>query len=277
MAPPYSRAPVAPQLLELPLLLAVMGFSAALLGLSGHSIHLFGRLDSKATINDLVRIEDNGIILVDIVLLAISAVAFAFSLLALVLACSQFPKRRGERTGKGTYCYAFSGLVLLLLSGAYAGIAAAYTAFSVQKTMTFSAGPSYREPFSDNDKVLLRSIYMQFAASQSGQTALLTTQQLTTLGDWANVESLNDANALLRRNNYLHYRTYRATVAVCWVTMATTFFAMVVHFALPPVLKALGMTRPPRGEEEEVKRRQRQAVMFATGERRSHRGYQEHY
>ncbi|EPQ27367.1 uncharacterized protein PFL1_04906 [Pseudozyma flocculosa PF-1] len=276
MAPPYSRAPVAPQILELPLLLAVMGFSASLMGLSGHDIVLFARLRDKATINNLVTIEDNGIRTVDVALLAISSVAFAFSLVALVLACCQFPKRRGERTGKGTYAYVLTGLVLLILSGAYAGIAAAYTAYSVMKTMTFGQGPAYREPFTVADKTLLRSIYNQFAASQSAVTPYGTTQQLSALGEWANIDTLAQANAYLRRNNYLHYRTYRATVAVSWVTLATVFFVMVVHFALPYVLKALGMTRPPKEEEDEVKRRKQMDVARVMGERRSHRGYQEY-
>ena len=60
MAPPHSRAPCAPQILELPLLLAIFCFSASTMGLAGHDIHFLNGLKDKATINNLVRIEDNG-------------------------------------------------------------------------------------------------------------------------------------------------------------------------------------------------------------------------
>lgn len=268
MAPPHSRAPCAPQILELPLLLAIFGFSAAMMGLAGHDIHFLNGLKDKATINNLVRIEDNGILKVDLVLLIIAAISFAFSILALFLACAQFPGRRGERTGKGTYGYFLVGLVLLTLSGAWAGIASAYTAFSVMKRLTFSRGPAYAEPFTDGQKLFLRSIYEQFRNSQGSATPTGTVHGLSALGVWADINTIDQANAFLNRNRYLDYRTYRATVAISWVTLATVFFVMVVHFALPLVLNALGMTRPPKGEKA--------AQSSRVSERRSHRGYEQY-
>lgn len=249
MAPPHSRPPFAPQLLEIPLQLAVVAFSVTLLGLSAWDYSRWQILKEKSRINNFVEFQDNGMLTVVLAALIISAVGFAFGNLAAFLACAQFPKRRGERTGKGTYGYILVGLVELILSGAYLGIAAAYTAYSVQKHPTFSRGPQFQEPFTDNQKVFLRSIYEMFKNGQNANPATSTTQSLGALGPWANVNTLQQANDFLAENRYLNYKHYRVTVAIAWVTLATTFFVMAVHFALPLVLKALGMTRPPKGQE----------------------------
>lgn len=249
MAPPHSRPPVAPQLLEIPLQLAVVAFSVTLLGLSAWDYSRWHILRTKAEIGQFVTLQDNGMLSVVLAALIVSAIGFAFGNLAAFLACAQFPKRRGERTGKGTYCYFFVGLVELTLSGAYLGIAAAYTAYAVQKHPTFARGANFSEPFTDNQKVFLHSIVQMFSTGQNGNPATSTTQDITALGPWATITTLAQANALLAQNRYLNYKHYRVTVAIAWVTLATTFFVMAVHFALPWVLKALGMTRPPKGQQ----------------------------
>ncbi|GAC97592.1 hypothetical protein PHSY_005178 [Pseudozyma hubeiensis SY62] len=248
MAPPHSRAPVAPQVLELPLQLAIVAFSVTLLGLTAWDYSRWQILKEKSRINNFVEFQDNGMLMVVLAGMIISAIGFAFGNLAAFLACLQFPKRRGERTGKGTYGYVLVGLVELVLSGAYLGIASAITAYSVNRHPSFAAGPSFSEPFTDNQKVFLRSIYEMFRTSQNGNPATSTTQSLGALGPWANITTLQQANAFLAQNRYLNYTHYRVTVAIAWVTLATTFFVMAVHFILPVVLKALGMTRPPKGQ-----------------------------
>ncbi|KAJ1026893.1 hypothetical protein NDA16_002187 [Ustilago loliicola] len=249
MAPPHSRPPFAPQLVEIPLQLAITAFSVTLLGLNAWDYSRWNILREKSRINNFVEFQDNGMLTVVLASLIIAAFGFAFANLAAVLACAQFPKRRGERTGKGTYGYVLVGLVELILSGAYLGISAAYTAYSVQKHPTFSRGPQFSEPFTDNQKVFLRSIYEMFRVGQNGNPATSTSQQLTAMGPWANINTLDQANAFLAQNRYLNYKHYRVTTAISWVTLATTFFVMTVHFLLPLVLKALGMTRPPKGRE----------------------------
>ncbi|CDS01803.1 uncharacterized protein SPSC_06472 [Sporisorium scitamineum] len=248
MAPPHSRAPVAPQVLELPLQLAIVAFSVTLLGLNAWDYSRWQILREKSRINNFVEIQDNGMLTVVLAALIVSAVGFAFGNLAAFLACLQFPKRRGERTGKGTFGYILVGLVELLLSGAYLGIAAALTAFAVQKHPSFTRGPQYSEPFTDDQKVFLRSIVQMFAAGQNTNPATSTGQSVGALGVWANINTIEQANAFLAQNRYLNYKHCRVTVAIAWVTLATTFFVMAVHFALPLVLKALGMTRPPKGQ-----------------------------
>ncbi|TKY85491.1 hypothetical protein EX895_005653 [Sporisorium graminicola] len=248
MAPPHSRPPVAPQLLELPLQLGIVGFAVTLLGLNGWDYARWQTLRERSRINNFVEFQDNGMLTVVLAALIISAIGFAFGNLAAFLACLQFPKRRGERTGKGTYGYILVGLVELLLSGAFLGIAAALTAYSVQKHPSFTRGPQYSEPFTANQKVFLRSIVQMFSSGQNTNPATSTTQSLGALGPWANIDTIEQANAFLAQNRYLNYTHYRVTVAIAWVTLATTFFVMVVHFALPLVLKALGMTRPPKGQ-----------------------------
>ena len=249
MAPPHSRPPVAPQLLEIPLQLAIVAFSVTLLGLNAWDYSRWMILREKATITQLVSINDNGMLNVVLAGMIIAAVTFAFGNLAAFLACAQFPKRRGERTGKGTYGYILVGLVELVLSGALLGIAAAYTAYAVQKHPTFERGPSYQEPFTDGQKVFLRAIYEMFKNGQNVNPPTQTTQSLSALGPWAQINNIEQANAFLAQNRYLNYTHYRITTAISWVTLATTFFVMAVHFALPLVLKALGMTRPPKGQE----------------------------
>lgn len=248
MAPLHSRAPVAPQLLELPLQLAIVAFCVTLLGLTAWDYSRWQILKEKSRINNFVELQDNGMLTVVFASMIVSAIGFAFGNLAAFLACLQFPKRRGERTGKGTYGYVLVGLVELILSGAYLGIAAAITAFSVQRNPSFVRGPNFSEPFSENQRVFLRSIYEMFKNGQNGNPATSTTQNLAALGPWANITTLQQANAFLDQNRYLNYKHYRVTTAIAWVTLATTFFVMVVHFALPFVLKALGMTRPPKGQ-----------------------------
>lgn len=249
MAPPHSRPPFAPQLLEIPLQLAIVAFSVTLLGLTAWDYSRWQILKEKSRIGGLVELQDDGMLNVVLAAMIVSAVGFAFGNLASFLACAQFPKRRGERTGKGTYGYILVGLVELILSGAYLGIAAALTAFSVQKHPTFARGPNYSEPFTDGNKVFLRSIYEMFKNSQNANPATSTTQSLGAIGVWANINNIQQANDFLAQNRYLNYKHYRVTVAIAWVTLATTFFVMAVHFALPLVLKALGMTRPPKGQE----------------------------
>lgn len=249
MAPPHSRAPVAPQLLEIPLQLGVVAFSVTLLGLSAWDFARWKTLRDRTTINNLVRLEDNGMQMVVTATMIVAAITFAVGNLAAFLGCTQFPKRRGERTGKGTYGYILVGLVELTLSGALTGIASAYTAYAVQKHPSFSRGPNYSEPFTDSQKVFLRSLYSQFANGQLSNTPTTTTQSLAALGPWANINNLDQANAFLAQNRYLNYTTYRVTTAIAWITLGTTFFVTVVHFALPIVLKFFGMTRPPKGEE----------------------------
>ncbi len=87
-----------------------------------------------------------------------------------------------------------------------------------------------------------------FKNGQNGNPTTSTTQSSGALGVWGQITTLDQANAFLAENRYLNYKHYRVTVAIAWVTLATTFFVMAVHFALPLVLKALGMTRPPKGQ-----------------------------
>ncbi|PWZ03861.1 hypothetical protein BCV70DRAFT_24641 [Testicularia cyperi] len=269
MAPPHSRPPFAPQLLEIPLQLAVVAFSLTLLGLSAKDFARWKTLRDRTTINDLIRLEDNGMQMVVLATMIISAIGFAFGNIAAFLACLQFPKRRGERTGKGTFGYILVGLVELVLSGAYLGIASAYTAYAVNRHPSFSRGPSYQEPFTDSQKIFLRSLYLQFANNQLSNTPTSTTQSLAAYGPWATIDNIEQANAFLAENRYLNYTLYRVTTAIAWVTLATTFFVMAVHFALPLVLKALGMTRPPKGEKPGA----RGKLQPFYGERRDHAGY----
>ncbi|SOV08817.1 uncharacterized protein UDID_04713 [Ustilago sp. UG-2017a] len=238
MAPPHSRPPFAPQLLEIPLQLAITAFSVTLLGLNAWDYARWQTLREKSRINNFVEIQDNGMLTVVLAAFIIAAFAFAFANLAAVLACAQFPKRRGQRTGKGTYAYLLVGLVELILSGAFLAIAAAYKAYAVQKHPSFIAGPQYSEPFNDGQKVFLRSIYQIFAEGQITDPATSTTQQLAAI----------------------------VTTAISFVTLATTFFVMSVHFLLPLVLKALGMTRPPKGQESALRRAGRAPVGY--GEKR---------
>lgn len=235
--------------MEIPLQLAITAFSVTLLGLNAWDYSRWQILRKKSRINNFVEIQDNGMLTVVLAAFIIAAFGFAFANLAAVLACAQFPKRRGERTGKGTYGYVLVGLVELLLSGAYLGIAAAYTAYAIQKHPSFSRGPQYSEPFSDDQKVFLRSIYEMFKNGQNTNPATSTSQQLSAIGVWANINTIQQANEYLAQNRYLNYKHYRVTTAISWVTLATTFFVMSVHFLLPLVLKALGMTRPPKGQQ----------------------------
>lgn len=91
-------------------------------------------------------------------MLIIGAVQFAFSGVCLVLSCEQLKKRRGEKSGKGTAGWLIVGLIQLTLLGAWTGLTAAYTAYSVQKYYSFTEGPAYAEPFDNTHAAYLRQI-----------------------------------------------------------------------------------------------------------------------
>lgn len=98
-----SMAPLAPQLIELPLLLAAFGFSASMMGLGGADYHDFMSIRAKmqsSSFRGFVNLEDNGILTVDLLMLIAGAVTFFFSLVGIVLGFRQFAKRRGEYTGR---------------------------------------------------------------------------------------------------------------------------------------------------------------------------------
>jgi len=110
--------------------------SAALMGLSGHDIHTWDVMPTKIAegpFPDLLTLEDNGIRMVSLAVLIISAIAFAFAGFGMVQGCKQFKGRRGDYTGRGTGAFHLIGLGLLVLSGAFVGVASAYTAYSVNK------------------------------------------------------------------------------------------------------------------------------------------------
>lgn len=99
-----ARGPFPPQLVELPLLGAVLGFTAAMMGLSGADIYDFHDIRQHMSYNSrfsgFVNLEDNGILQVDLLMLIAGAIGFATSLVGIVLCARQFGKRRGEYSGK---------------------------------------------------------------------------------------------------------------------------------------------------------------------------------
>lgn len=180
------------------------------------------------------------------------------------------------------------GLLLLAESGLWAGTAAAYTAFAVMKKFSFSAGPSYSEPFTVEQQAYLRSIYQQLTTGVTGPLTVLTSPGATGidgafLGPWGMAENLAQANAIIQR--YLDYNkkwkvsiavpgaiqtggvsssarslahhllsfcccfVAQAAVAVSWFALGSTFLVMVVHFALPFVWKWLGLLRQPKHQK----------------------------
>lgn len=246
-------APLAPQLLELPLLGAVLGFSIAAMGLGGADYHDFHQLRKNMDASPLagfVYLEDNGILKVDLLLLIAGAVTFFFAIVGLALAGRQFPKRRGEYSGKGTSAWLIFGLILLLLSGLWAGTAAAYTAFSVMNTWSFSAGPNFAEPFNTTQKAFLRAVSSNIQTGETkGSLDLLALPGATGISDEYfgayNVNTLAQVNAIPKK--YVRYgNKWQAAVIVAWFTLGSVFLEMVVHFALPYVWSWLNLKREKR-------------------------------
>lgn len=246
-------APLAPQLLELPLLGAMLGFSTAAMGLGGADYHDFHQLRKNMAASPFpgfVYLEDNGILQVDLLLLIAGAITFFLSIVGLALAGRQFPKRRGEKSGKGTSAWLIFGLLLLLLSGLWAGTAAAYTAFSVMNTWTFSRGPNYSEPFTTVQKAYLRAVSIDIQTGETkGSLNVLSFPGATGITDEYfgkyNVDNLEQLNAIPKR--YVRYgNKWQAAVIVAWFTLGSTFLTMVVHFALPYVWSWLNLKREKR-------------------------------
>lgn len=251
MAPPLN-----PAFLELPLLGAILGFSAAAMGLSGADLHDFLSLRVKMDESPLagfVYLEDNGILTVDIVMLAAGAATFLTAIIGLFLCGRQLGKRRGEYSGKGTSAWLLLGLVLLLLSGLWAGTAAAYTAFAAQHTWTFSAGPNFTTTWTIDQQAFFYAISHSIVFGVSNDFQGLGNPRAAGvtpdyLGAY-NVQTLDEINAIPRR--YIHYASkWRAAVIVAWFCLGSTFLLMVVHFALPFVWKALGLVRQPRQNKQ---------------------------
>ncbi|PWN22356.1 hypothetical protein BCV69DRAFT_306572 [Microstroma glucosiphilum] len=233
-------ATIAPQLLEIPLILACFGFSTALLGISGADIRV------NSNLADFVTLEDNNWLTIQLVLLIVSALTFFFSAVGLVLAGRQFGGRRGEYTGKGTSAWILMGLIFLLLSGLLAGSAGAVTAFAVTRKPSFSAGSAYSEPFDLSQQLYLRQIIQDLVKGVPGSLTLMQSGGATSvdssyLGIW-DVSTLAEANDNIVR--YLNESTrWKAEVIVTWFTLGPVFLTMVVHFALPFVWKWLGLIR----------------------------------
>ncbi|PWN27789.1 hypothetical protein BDZ90DRAFT_232176 [Jaminaea rosea] len=251
-----ARGPFPPQLVELPLLGAVLGFTAAMMGISGADIYDFQDIRSHmrySRFNGFVNLEDNGILQVDLLMLIAGAIGFLTALIGLFLAARQFGKRRGEYSGKGTGAWLIMGLLLLAESGLWAGTAAAYTAFTVTRKFSFSRGPNYSEPFNLAQQAYLRSIFQQLTTGVTGPLTVLTLPGATGidgayLGEWGTVYNIDQANAL--PNRYLDYSNkWKAATAISWFALGSTFLVMVVHFALPFVWKWLGLLRQPKHQK----------------------------
>lgn len=151
-----------PLLLELPLHLAVLGFAAAIMGLSGSHIHQMASVKDKmanqSSYPGFVNLEVTNMLQVDLAYLIIGAVQFAFSGFCLLMSCEQFKQRRGEYSGKGSGAWLVVGLGQFILLGAWAGVVPAYTALAVIKQYYFTEGPNYSEPFDQLHAVYLRQI-----------------------------------------------------------------------------------------------------------------------
>lgn len=151
---------------------------------------------------------------------------------------------------QGTGLWLLLSLVFLTLSGLWAGTASAYTAYTVQKKFSFSAGPDYSEPFTTEQQLYLRTIANDII---SGITSQLSRSSSTGagsispdyLGEWGMASTLAQANEIPHR--YLDYTTkWKAATAVSWITLGNCFLLFVVHTALPFVWKALGLIREPK-------------------------------
>jgi len=229
------------------------------MGLSGSHLRQRSSIEDKISRQDFlpgfVNYESNGISPVDIAMLIVGAISFAFALVGIALSCGQFKGRRGEYSGKGSGAWLVVGFVLLLLSGAWTGVASAYTAYSVQKMFSFSRGPAYSEPFTIAQKLYLRNIASYVARQTTQELNFSSASQFVDesyLGEWGQVNTIDQANALLGKTNYLHYIfSYKAAVAVSWVMLGSTFFTMVVHFALPWLWKCLGFVREPEKKKDQ--------------------------
>lgn len=151
-----------PLLLELPLHLAVLGFSAAVMGLSGSHIHQMASVKDKmanqSSFPGFVNLEVTNMLQVDLAYLIIGAVQFAFSGFALLMSCEQFKQRRGEYSGKGSGAWFIVGLAQFVLLGAWAGVVPVYTAIAVMKNYYLTQGPNYVQPFDQLHAVYLRQI-----------------------------------------------------------------------------------------------------------------------
>ncbi|UZJ53893.1 hypothetical protein CBS101457_003213 [Exobasidium rhododendri] len=246
-------ASINPLLLELPLHLAALGFAAAMTGLAGSHIHqmssVMDKMNHQSSYPGFVNLEVTDMLKVDLAIVIIGAVQFAFSGFALLMSCEQFKARRGEYSGKGTGAWLVVGLGQFVLLGAWTGSVAAYTAFAVMKEWYFTEGSTYSQPFDQNHAIYLRQI-ATFITQQTSQNLHIGTGSGATifgfdLGDW-DVSTLAQANAVVNQTKYLDIFSWKAAVAVGWVQVGTTFLVTVVHFALPFVWKALGLTRQPR-------------------------------
>lgn len=241
-------APLNAMLLELPLLLAAFGFSAALMGLSGAHIHQMAsikdKMQNQSSLPNFVILNEDKILNVDYAMLVIGAVQFVFCLFAMLMSCEQLKKRRGEYSGKGTRGWLLIGLVQFVLLGAWTGIVAAYTAYTVQKSYSFSPGSEYSEPFDQKQRLYLRQIDYYIRSQVTGSLRLNNVPDFD-LGVW-NVQNLQQANAYLAQTNYLDIFSWRAAVAVGWFELGTVFLVTVVHFALPFVWKYFGLLREPK-------------------------------
>lgn len=228
------------------------------MGLGGADFHQFNQIRSKMALTSLagfVNLEDNGIMIVDIVLLAAGAVTFLVAGLGLLLAAGQFGGRKGEYSGKGTGLWLIIGLLFLLLNGLWAGTAGAYTAYAVQKKPSFTQGPTYSDPFTLQQQLYIRAILQALSSGESSQGFSFLSSPGATgitsqyLGVY-DVSTLDQANAIPER--YLDFSNkYTAIVAVSWFTLGTVFLTMVVHLALPFVWKYLGLLRQPKSQRRQ--------------------------
>lgn len=233
-------APINPLLLELPLHLGVLSFAAALMGLSGSHIHQMGSVKDKmanqSSFPGFVNLEVTNMLQVDLALLIIGCVQFAFSGFALLQCCEQFKKRRGEYSGKGSAMWLVVGLVQFVLLGAWAGVVPAYTAIAKIKQYSFTEGPAYAEPFDQLHAVYLRQI-ARFIQQQTTSNLMIGVEGGATdfgfsLGQW-DINTLAEANAIVHKSRYLNNFTWKAATAVGWFELGTAFLVTVVHFALP--------------------------------------------
>jgi hypothetical protein len=246
-------APINPLLLELPLHLAVLGFAAALMGLTGSHIHQMASVKDKianqSSFPGFVNLETTNMLQVDLAMLIIGCVQFAFSGFALLMCCEQFKKRRGEYSGKGSGAWLVVGLGQFVLLGAWTGVVAAYTAYAVMKQYSFTEGPSYVEPFDQLHAVYLRQIAKYIQSQTSGSLKIGEPNGATnfgfSLGQW-DITTLAQANAVVHETRYLDNFTWKAATAVGWFELGTTFLVTVVHFALPFVWRYFGLVRQPR-------------------------------
>lgn len=94
---------LAPQLVELSLILAVMSFAAVMMGIGGADMHDFRMIRNKMAQSDLggfAYLKDNDILTVDLLVRIAGTTTFFAFLVGTALAVRQWPKRRGENTGR---------------------------------------------------------------------------------------------------------------------------------------------------------------------------------